>query len=112
MYPAVNAAMTAAINDSAGMVPDGSSKNVQTAAIIIAGMPMINENSAASLDLIPKRSAVPIVLPDIEMPGAIAIPCAIPMTRALFGASSPSGTLTDETMNKKDPRDDDEGGLQ
>ncbi len=87
-YPAINAAMMATSSGANPAPEAGSSRKVSTAAIVMAGIPIRKENSAASLGFIPRRSAVPIVAPDREMPGATAIPCATPIHRALFASTS------------------------
>ena len=47
--------------------------NSTIAAIEMAGMPKINENLAASTLSQPVTKAVEIVMPDLEIPGKIAI---------------------------------------
>ena len=102
-YPARNAAMMATTS-GANPVPDaGSSIKVSADARVIAGMPIKKENSAASFGFIPRRSAVPIVAPEREIPGATAIPWAIPMRRALFGASSAFWSFFREARKRNNP---------
>ena len=56
-------------------------KNSIIAAIVIAGIPKRKENFAASLLSHPDKSAVEIVMPDLETPGTIANACARPINK-------------------------------
>ena len=84
-------------------VTSGSSTKVTSDAIVIAGIPIRKENTAASSALIPSRSAAPIVLPDREIPGATAIPCAMPMTSDFLAVISPAGGFAFDAIIRKIP---------
>ncbi len=58
------------------------------AAPSIAGMDNKKLNLAANSLLSPENSPAEMVAPDLEIPGAIAIPCAIPITRAFLNEIS------------------------
>ena len=50
----------------------------------MAGIAKKNENFAAFLLLIPNKSAILIVIPDLDMPGKIAMHCIIPIIKAML----------------------------
>ena len=102
-YPAINAAIIATTNGANPTPATGSSKNVSIAATVIAGIPMRNENSAASFGFIPRRTAVPMVLPDRDIPGATAIPWAIPIRKARLLVIGASCFFCSDAMKRKNP---------
>lgn len=72
-YPQRNAATIATTRGNNPIPEAGPSRQVNPDAMIMAGMPIRKENSAASFGCIPLRRAVPILEPDREMPEAIAM---------------------------------------
>lgn len=55
---------------------------VKPKAPIMAGIESINENLKAFSRFIPSKSAVAIVVPLLDMPGIMAMPCAVPIRTA------------------------------
>ena len=68
----------------------------------INGITIRNENFAVSFFLLPKSNEVHIVAPDLEMPGSIAIACAIPIIIASVVPTflSDDFALSDKKSNK------------
>ena len=76
----------------------------RTHAPSIAGIDIINEYFTANFLSNPQRTPTVSVVPDLEIPGKVAIPCAIPMiTESLYliflGVFLPFGRLS--TVNNR-----------
>ena len=78
--PVINdVTIATAIIELLNNLPDSISKKPKILAPKITGIESINENLAASFGGIPKDIPIVMVVPDLEIPGMIAIACVIPI---------------------------------
>ena len=80
IMPEMNAAIIPTATMPRLIVSVPPNTNSQTAEAIIIGIDSRNENSVASSLDNPVITPAVMVVPDLEMPGIVAIPCAIPTT--------------------------------